>query len=72
MNHHSISVYQARYVTYIVDKYLDTVTFKKSEKFYNRTLPFGMIFTKDYLSIIDYKFKKLIRELNIHYKACIG
>ena len=34
---HSISVYQARYVTYILDKYLDNVTVKTSTKFYFKT-----------------------------------
>ena len=35
---HYISVYQARYATYIVAKYLDTTTVKASVKFYNTTL----------------------------------
>ena len=37
MKDHSISVYQARYATSIVAKYLDTATFKASTKFYNTT-----------------------------------
>ena len=40
------SVNQARYVTSIVAKYLDTATVKKSTKFYNTTLPSDIIFTK--------------------------
>ena len=43
---HSISVDQARYATYIVEKYLDTDTVKVSTKFYKTTLPADMIFTK--------------------------
>ena len=41
---HSIYVYQARYATYIVAKYLDTATVKVSTKFYKTTLPADMIF----------------------------
>ena len=43
---HSISVNQARYVTSIVTKYLDTDTVKVSKKCYKTTLPADMIFTK--------------------------
>ena len=43
---HSISVDQARYATSIVAKYLDTVTVKESNFFYNTTLISNMIFTK--------------------------
>ena len=39
LNDHSVSVYQARYATYIVVKYLDTATVKVSTKFYKTTLP---------------------------------
>ena len=46
MNYHSVSVYQARYVTSIVAKYLDTVIVKTSTNFYKTTLPPDMIFTK--------------------------
>ena len=46
MKDHSISVYQARYATYIVAKYLDTATVKTSAKFYKTTFPSDMIFTK--------------------------
>ena len=46
MKDHYISVYQARYSTSIVPKYLDTVTAKTSKKFYKNTLPPDMIFTK--------------------------
>ena len=46
MKNHSISVYQARYATSIVAKYLDTATNKVSTKFYKTTLPADMIFTK--------------------------
>ena len=45
MKDHSISVYQARYDTFIVTKYLDTATFKVT--FFNKTtLTADMIFTK--------------------------
>ena len=43
----SISVDQARYATYIVEKYLDTATVKVSTKFYKTTFPADMIFTKE-------------------------
>ena len=46
MKDHSISVYQARYATSIVVKYLDTATVKASANFYKTTLPSGMIFIK--------------------------
>ena len=68
---HSISVDQDRYATYFVAKYLDTVTVKASAKFYNTTLTSDMIFTKAYASTSDEQVYKLLRELNIHYRACI-
>ena len=43
---HSIYVDQARYATSIVAKYLDTATFKVSNKFDKTTLPADMILTK--------------------------
>ena len=46
MRYHSISVYQTRYATSIVDKYLDISTVKTSAKFYKNTLPYDMIFNK--------------------------
>ena len=46
MKDHSISVYEARYATSIVAKYLNTVTANKNESFYKTTLPYDMIFTK--------------------------
>ena len=46
MKDHSISVYQARYATSIVAKYLDTATVKVSNKFYKTTLPAAMMFQK--------------------------
>ena len=72
MGYHSISVYQARYVTSIVSKYLDNVIFNKSTKFYQTTLPSDMIFTKYDASTSDKQVEKLTREFNIHYKPCIG
>ena len=72
MEDHSISVDQDRYATYIFAKYLNTATVKTSKNFYKTTFPPYMIFTKDYTSTSDEKVQKLIRELNIHYRACIG
>ena len=68
---HSISVDQARYATSIVAKYLDTATVKVRKKFYMKTLPDDMIFTKEYVSTSDEQIEKLTREYNIHYRACI-
>ena len=50
---HSISVDQARYVTSIVAKYLDTATVKAGKRFYKTTLPADMIFTKEDVSTSD-------------------
>ena len=72
MKYHSISVYQARYATSIVEKYLYTVTVKASTKFYNTTLPSDMIFKKYDTSTSDEQVDKFTREFNIHYRACIG
>ena len=58
---HSISVDQARYSTYIVAKYLDTATFKVSNKFYKTELPAEMIFTKEDVSTSDEQVEKLTR-----------
>ena len=69
---HSISVYQARYATSIVAKYLDTATVKVRKTFYKTTLPADMIFTKEDVSTSAEQVEKLTREYNIHYRACIG
>ena len=58
---HSISVDQARYVTSIVAKYLDTATVKVSNKFYKTTLPADMIFTKEDASTSDDQVERLTR-----------
>ena len=63
---------QARYVTYIVSKYLDTATFKVNSKLYKTTFPDDMIFTKEDVSTSDEQDEKLTREYNIHYRSCIG
>ena len=63
---------QARYATSIVAKYLDTATFKVSNKFYKTTLPADTIFTKEDFSTSDEQVEKLTREYNIHYRDCIG
>ena len=58
---HSISVYQARYATSSVAKYLDTDTVKVSTKFYKTTLTADMIFTKEDVSTSDEQDEKLNR-----------
>ena len=63
---------QVRYATYNVAKYLDTSTVKADKTFYKTTLPSDMIFTKYDTFTSDDKVKKLTREFNIQYKACIG
>ena len=68
---HSISVDQDIYATSIVVKYLYTATVKKSTKFYNTTLPYDMIFTKDDVFTSDEQVDKLSREFKIHYRSCI-
>ena len=69
---YSISVYQARYTTYVVAKYLDTATVKSSKNFDKTTFPYDMIFTKADASTSDENFENFTREFNIHYRACIG
>ena len=46
INDHSILVYQDRYATYIMDKYLYTMTVKISKTFYKNILPYNIIFIK--------------------------
>ena len=72
MKDHSISVYQDRYDTSIVDKYLDTSTVKTITKFYKTNFPSDMMFTKADAHTSDEKVEKLTREFNIHYRYCIG
>ena len=62
---------QARYATSIVAKYLDTATVKVSNKFYKKTLPADIIFTKEDVFTSDEQIERFTREYNIHYKACI-
>ena len=69
MKDNSTSVDQARYVTSIVVKYLDTATVKVSKKFYKTTFISDMIFTKEDVSTSYEQFEKLNREFNIHYRA---
>ena len=69
---HSISVHQFIYATYVLAKNLDTATVKTGTKCYKTTLPYDTIFTKVDASTSDEKVEKLTRELNIHYRACIG
>ena len=72
MNNYYISVDQAICATSIMDKYLDTDTVNTSKKFYKTTFPYDMIFTKAYTSTSYEKVEKMTRELNIHYRTCIG
>ena len=72
MKYYSISVDQDRYATSIVAKYLDNATVKKIAKSYKTTLSSDMIFIKADASISDEQFDNMTRELNIHYRACIG
>ena len=69
---HHISLYQARYSTSIVAKYLDNSTVKTSKKFYKTTFSSDMVFTKSYASTSDEQVDKLTREFNIHCRSCIG
>ena len=55
---HYIYVYQARYATSIVAKYLYTDIVKTSTKFYKSTFPYNMIFTKAYASTSDEQVEK--------------
>ena len=54
-----------------MDKYLDTVTVKTGNFFFNTNLLSDMIFTKDDVSTSDDQVEKLTREFNIQYRACI-
>ena len=69
MKDHSISVDKDRYATSVVDKYLDTATFKTSTKFYKTNFPSDMIFTKADAYTSDEKVEKFYREFNIRYIA---
>ena len=71
MKDNSIYVDQAKYVTSIVAKYLDTATVTKSTHFYKKNLPSDMIYIKSDASTSDDKVERLTREFNIHYRACI-
>ena len=59
---YSISVYQARYVTAVVSKYLDTYTIKENPKLHKTTLLSYMVFTKEYSSTSDEQVEPLYRE----------
>ena len=71
MKDHSIYVDKARYATSIDEKYLDTATVKVNTKFYKTTFPADILFTKEDVSTSDEQVEKLVREFNIHYRACI-
>ena len=59
MKGHSVLLYQSRYATYIVSKYMDTTKLNTSTQFYKTTLPSDMIFTKDDVSTSYEKVDKL-------------
>ena len=61
LKYHSISVYQDRYATSIVAKYLDTATVKVSNKFYKTKFLADMIFTKEDVSTSEEQAEKLTR-----------
>ena len=69
---HSISLDKAIYATSVVEKLLDTATVKAGTQFYNTTLHYNIIFTKDDRSTSYEQVEKLTRGFNIHYRACIG
>ena len=71
MEDNSIYVYQDRYATSIVEKYLDTATVKKKKKLYKNTSTYDMILTKAYAYTSDEKVENLTRKFNIHYRSCI-
>ena len=71
MKDHSISVYQARYFTSVVAKYLDTSIVKTIKNFYNNNFPSDIIFSKADTSTSDDQVEKFTRGFNIHYRACI-
>ena len=71
MKENFISLYQDRYDTSIVAKYLDNATFKTSTNFYKTNFPYDMIFTKADTSTSDDKVEKLAMEFNISYRSCI-
>ena len=72
MKDHSISVYQARYSTSILDKYFDIATVNTNTNFYKTTFPSDTIFAKADASTSDEQVENLTREFNIHYRSCIG
>ena len=53
-------------------KYLDTNTVKTIKNVYNTNFPYDVILTKADASTSDSQVKKLNREFNINYRACIG
>ena len=59
MKDHSIYVYQARYTTFIVAKYLDTSTVKTNTNLYKNNFTSAMIFTKYDESTSDEQVEKL-------------
>ena len=72
MKDHFISVYQARYATYFVPKYLYNDTVNKSTNFYKTTFPSDSIFTKAYACTSNDQIDNLTSKFNTQYRACIG
>ena len=69
---HYVSVDQARFIIYIVAKYLDTNKIKEHLCFHKTTLPHDAIFTKEDSSTSDELLEVLSRKYNSHYRACMG
>ena len=72
INHHYVSLDQARYATSVFATYLDTSTIKENSRFHKTTLTPDMIFTKEYSYTIDEQVEVITREYNIHYRTCMG
>ena len=54
-------MYQDRYDTYVVEKYLDTATVKENLKSHINTLPYDTIFTKEYAFTSDKQVEVIYR-----------
>ena len=71
MKDYPISVYQNRYYTSIVAKYLDNYTVKKNKTLHKTNFTSDMIFTKADASTSYEQVEKWTRQFNIYYIVCI-
>ena len=71
MKYHYIYVYQARYASSIVAKYLDTATVNTSTNVYKTTLTSGVIFTKADTSTSNNHIERFTRDIKIPSKPLI-